>query len=85
MRDTVPPDQLLLLALHMGISYGKGNCREDGKCSIILVPACAQVVRELGVIHLCVTTLTKFWVISPELLVPLVQEIDLERMKFSEN
>jgi len=45
--------------------------------ALTLGPACAQVVRELGVIHLCVTTLTKFWVISPELLVPLVQEIDL--------
>ena len=42
-------------------------------------------MRELGVVHLCVAALAQVWVVRPELLVALVQEINLERMKFYEN
>ena len=42
-------------------------------------------MRELGVVHLCVAALAQVWVVRPELLVALVQEINLERVKFDEN
>ena len=42
-------------------------------------------MRKLGVVHLCVAALAQVWVVRPELLVALVQEINLERVKFYEN
>ena len=41
-------------------------------------PACAQVMGKLGVIHLCVASFAQVWVVRPELLVALVQQIDLK-------
>ena len=46
-------------------------------------PACAQVVRKLGVVHLCVSSLAQLGVVRPELLVALVQQIDLEKVIIS--
>ena len=42
-------------------------------------------MRKLGVVHLGVAALAQVWVVRPELLVALVQEINLERVKFDEN
>ena len=42
-------------------------------------------MRKLGVVHLCVAALAQVWVVRPELLVALVQEINLERLEFYEN
>ena len=50
------------------------NC-DDG---ILRQPACAQVVGKLWVVHFCVAAFTQVWVVCPEFLVALVQQIDLE-------
>ena len=55
----------------MVTAYIKENLRQ---------PACAQVVRKLGVVHLCVSSLAQLGVVRPELLVALVQQIDLGKV-----
>ena len=59
-----------------------GHCFDTTiKDFLLRQPACAQVVRKLGIVHLCVSSLAQVRVVRPELLVALVQQIDLEKVQ----